>query len=363
MIKVGQYVHWAGVGGAEDLVVDEIKYANREELEYVFFTEEKAGYSLTLGELDRMGVKIVRVSKETPQDFKTAYQQEQIDILNVKSCGDTQAGYAAALDLDLPIVDVAACVAFSKGWEIKSSRVTPVYLCEKHWVHGSNGNPNFRVINAGVDVKSLQSVLSDRSLNDYKKAAKSRWGLDPNKPVVGWLGRFDQFKCPFTFVDIAKVILSSRKDCQFIMFGDGHDLGRAQYLISRDKLDIKTTGFTRDKAPAFGCMDVYCMPTWQEAFGRVYAEAMAIGTPIVTSNYPVSMEVCGDAALYSEFSRKDPMDVDKTIEFANHCVRLLGDDDNRSRMSAAGMARALEHYDAEKMTKKYEILYKEILGR
>lgn len=367
MIKVGQYVHWAGAsgggGGAEDLVIDEVRYTDRQATEHVFFTEERAGYSVTLREIEALGVKVVRVAHETPAAFSEAYRSEGIDILNVKSCGDVQAGYQAALDLDLPIVDVAACVAFSRGWELKSSKVAPVYLCQKHWIHGSNGNVNFRVINAGVDIAALSAPRAARGYEGFKTYAKTKWGLDPNKPVVGWYGRFDQFKCPFTFVDIASAIKSRVPDCQFIMFGDGADRGRAIHLANLAKIDIKMPGFTREKADAFACMDVYCMPTWQESFGRVNAEAMAVGTPIVTSKYPVCEEVCGESALYSEFDRQDPMPYQRVAEFSDKCVELLSDPGARARMSEAGMARAAEHYNAEKMAISYLNLYKELLGR
>lgn len=358
MITVAAYVHWAGGGGAEDMVIDEIKYADRSKINYIFVTEEQSGWSVTLDELQALGVNIFRVAEKDGVAFERIYRDNNVDIVHVFSCGDIQLGYRTALEMKLPVVDTVACVAYSKGWEEYGSTglVHPVYLSQKHWEHGSGGKKEFRIIVGGVDIDKMLSY----DLN--AEQCKLSWGLDSTRSVVGWFGRFDQFKCPLSFVDIAWFIREREPDCQFIMFGDGYDLGKVKHRALQCGIDIKFPGFTRDKARAFKAMDVYCFPTWQEAFGRVMPEAMSVGTPIVTADYPVCRELCGEAAIYVENVREDPLPKRISQVYVAEIVSLLQNEQSRNLRGAVGKYRAKTLYDAKQMSSEYTQLYEEIVN-
>lgn len=354
-MKVMMYVHWCGIGGAEDLCIDQIKYSDRSKTEYQFITEEASGWSQCLQEIQDMGVPIHRVAKR--HEFLQVYESFKPDIVHVLSCGDVQDGYGVAIEMGIPVVDVLACVAYPAGWERYSSTglINPVYLCQKHWEHGGGGRKEFRIVVAGVDI--------DRCISSNTKGQdKAKWGLDPNKPVVGFFGRADQFKCPFTFVDVTRFIHERNSECQFIMFGGGVDLGRTQWLADQAGVNIKFPGFVRDKASAFNCMDVFLFLSWQEAFGRVAPEAMVSGIPIVTNDYPVLRELCQDAAIYVEGAREDPMPFKYSKAYADTVITLLGDEDKMKSMGEIGKHRSREFYDARRMSKDYENLYEEILA-
>jgi glycosyltransferase involved in cell wall biosynthesis len=73
-------------------------------------------------------------------------------------------------------------------------------------------------------------------------------------------------------------------------------------------------------------------PSLYEGFGLPLLEAMACGTPVLTSNVSSLPEVAGGAALLV-----DPQDVDSIREGMH---RLLTDDQLRSRLAEAGTSRA-----------------------
>ena len=75
-------------------------------------------------------------------------------------------------------------------------------------------------------------------------------------------------------------------------------------------------------------------PSLYEGFGYPVAEAMASGTPVITSNVSALAEVAGDAALLI-----DPASVD---ELASALVRLLEDEALRHDLRARGLARSRE---------------------
>jgi glycosyltransferase involved in cell wall biosynthesis len=73
-------------------------------------------------------------------------------------------------------------------------------------------------------------------------------------------------------------------------------------------------------------------PSLYEGFGLPVAEALACGTPVLTSNVSALPEVAGDAALLVE-----PEDV---RALADGLQRLVEDEALRARLSKAGRTRA-----------------------
>jgi len=75
----------------------------------------------------------------------------------------------------------------------------------------------------------------------------------------------------------------------------------------------------------------FVMPSFYEGFGLPLVEAMASGTPILTSSLTAMPEVCGDAALYF-----DPNDFESFVAGLNK----LGDEKLRIQLKDAGIKRA-----------------------
>jgi glycosyltransferase involved in cell wall biosynthesis len=96
-------------------------------------------------------------------------------------------------------------------------------------------------------------------------------------------------------------------------------------------------------------------PTLYEGFGFPLLEAMACGTPVLTSNVSSLPEVAGDAALLV-----DPLD-DESI--ADGIERLLGDAAYRQRLIEAGKRR-VERFTWDASARKHaEVLHRVARGR
>lgn len=99
--------------------------------------------------------------------------------------------------------------------------------------------------------------------------------------------------------------------------------------------------------------DVFVFPSLYEGFGLPPLEAMANGTPVVTSNISSLPEVVGDAAL-----TVDPYNID---EIAQAIRDVLEDPELRARLVDSGHVRA-GHYSWEKSVGQVYQAYQQVLG-
>jgi len=107
--------------------------------------------------------------------------------------------------------------------------------------------------------------------------------------------------------------------------------------------------FFDDLAPLYRGAIALVMPSIEEGFGLPAVEAMACGTPVITSNAPALLEVTGDAALHA-----DAHDVDG---FASAIARIANDASLRAQLASRGIERAREltwRKCAEKTREAYE---------
>lgn len=106
--------------------------------------------------------------------------------------------------------------------------------------------------------------------------------------------------------------------------------------------DIIFTGFIEDKylPTIYSMSSLFAFPSLYEGFGLPPLEAMAYGTPVVSSNTSSMPEVLGDAAVLV-----DPRD---THEFSKAMTRILTDDDLRKLMVIKGLER-VKLFTPEKM--------------
>ena len=149
-----------------------------------------------------------------------------------------------------------------------------------------------RVIHRGIDVDSFNpdSVSAERMI----QLAHS-WRLPDDAPVIMLPGRLTRWKGQSVLIEAARRL--ARTDVRVLLVGD--DQGRTGY---REELEqqiarigaegiIHLTGPCRDMAAAYMLADVVVSAsTDPEAFGRVAAEAQAMGRPVIATDHGGSRE-------------------------------------------------------------------------
>ncbi len=114
------------------------------------------------------------------------------------------------------------------------------------------------------------------------------------------------------------------------------------------------TGYVTDKdVPLLmNGAEVFVYPSFYEGFGLPPLEAMACGTPVISSNVSSILEVVGDAGVLV-----NPRNVE---ELTNAIQEVLDNDQLRAQLSEKGLKRAGE-FSWQETTRKTVGIYNEIL--
>src|SRR5688572_7779435 len=128
--------------------------------------------------------------------------------------------------------------------------------------------------------------------------------------------------------------------------------------VHRHKLHkhVRFLGYLPDRTLAilYRLAAVFVFPSLYEGFGLPPLEAMASGTPVVTSNVSSLPEVAGDAAVLV-----DPYDVDSIVGGLRH---VLCDPVAAADLRRRGLERAREFSWARSVEKTRQV-YQEVAGR
>ena len=101
----------------------------------------------------------------------------------------------------------------------------------------------------------------------------------------------------------------------------------------------------------YSAADILVAPSLYEGFGMTVLEAMACGTPVISSNVTSLPEVAGDAAILVE---------PKDVQAIANAVCRLKDDDYRNSLITKGLAR-VQKFTWENTAEQIIDVYKQII--
>jgi glycosyltransferase involved in cell wall biosynthesis len=205
-----------------------------------------------------------------------------------------------------------------------------------------NADPErITVVYPGVDPRF--QILEEPAIAEFR----ARYGL--NRPFVLSVGTLQPRKNYPTLIEafahlcrseagqIASLLLRKTSDIELVIAG-GRGWLYQEIFDTVDRLGIgdrvKFLGFVRDEdLPAlYNAAEVFALPSLYEGFGLPVLEALACGTPVVTSDVSSLPEVAGDAALL--VSPRDVEGISRTLH------RALIDQELRATLRERGLIQA-----------------------
>ena len=202
------------------------------------------------------------------------------------------------------------------------------------------------VVPCGIDSSRFRPLTAAERTD-----VRARHGLHDG-PLVLSLSRLVPRKGMDVLIDAAARLAPRVPDLQVAIAGSGRDRHRLEKRAASTGAPVTFLGRVPedDLALVHGSADVYamlCRSRWggleQEGFGIVFLEAAAAGVAQVAGDSGGASEAVVDGETGFVV---DPTDVGAV---AGAIERLLADGDLRARMGAAGRARAVEHFDYDRL--------------
>ena len=145
--------------------------------------------------------------------------------------------------------------------------------------HGIASEDHVRVIH--------NPIVSDSLLEKQKAAIDHPWFRNNDIPVVLGIGRLHDQKDYETMIRAFSVVRKDRT-ARLLILGEGAERGRLLELVAKLGLekDVEFPGFVSNPHAYIARASVVVLSSRWEGFGNVLVEALAAGTPVVSTNCP-----------------------------------------------------------------------------
>ncbi len=231
--------------------------------------------------------------------------------------------------------------------------------------HFNIASDKITVIPNGIDPQEYQPVHEPERL--------ARFGIDPNKPYVLFVGRITRQK---GIIHLVRAIKHLRPDLQVVLCASSPDTpaiakemedqfneARAKHtgvIWIAEMVDLPT------KRALYSHAAIFCCPSVYEPFGIINLEAMACKTPVVATAVGGIKEAVADGitGILVPVRLKDgilsePVDPEQfSKDLAEQINFLMDNDDLRQQMGEAGRHRACELFSWDNVARRTLKLYK-----
>ncbi|MBI5100772.1 MAG: glycosyltransferase family 4 protein [Nitrospirae bacterium] len=139
-----------------------------------------------------------------------------------------------------------------------------------------------RVVTNSVPVDEIAGSIGERGVT------RVELGFRPDDLVIGFAGRLHPEKGLIFLINAFRLLADRFPQTRLLIVGEGPDRGGIEKKITELGIADRVifTGWVMPIYRMYAAMDIFVMPSiCEEAFGYAAAEAMAMGKPVVASDY------------------------------------------------------------------------------
>jgi glycosyltransferase involved in cell wall biosynthesis len=216
---------------------------------------------------------------------------------------------------------------------------------------------NVRPEKVEVVYNAIDEHFSAEPSAEHVAQVRERYQLDHK--FVLYVGNIKPHKNLVRLIESFSQLRRTHDDLKLLIIGDEiSKLPALRRAVHSHKLHkhVRFLGYLKDDTLTvlYRLASVFVFPSLYEGFGLPPLEAMASGTPVVTSNLSSLPEVTGDAAVLV-----DPYDVDSIVDGMR---RVLDDPALAAELRRRGLQRARE-FSWERSVEKTLRVYRDVAGR
>ena len=369
-IKVLECIRQGQIGGGESHLLSLLQNMDRDRFDPVVlsFTDGPM-----IEKVKEMGIDSRVIYTETPFDIKKwkavkRYLKEK-DIKLVHAHGTRASSNVlwAARSLGIPVVYTIHGWSFHQDqpWLVRKVRVfAETYLTKKSArnisVSASNQQAGKKfipklssvVVNNGIDHKKFDATGQFHNVRE-------ELGIGSGVLLVLFLARFTSHKQPLKLIDAFAKIAGEMPAMRLLMVGDGDEKEQAETMISNLGLSgrVILSPFRQDVPDVLAAADIYVLPSLWEGMPIGLIEAMAMGKAVIATN------VDGSKEMIQHDRNGILVSTDNLVDnLAASLHRLASDAALRRILGEQALNTVKDSYNAKKMTREIEDIYKEVLS-
>ncbi len=287
----------------------------------------------------------------------TLIRTENIDVISTHSGRDSfLAGVAGRISRKRPLIVRTRHLAMPITSRISYSLLPHCVVTVSEYVRsylikeGVNAD-KVVAVPTGVDIGRFSPGNADGTLKQELK-------LDSDVPLVGTVGILRVKKGHHVLLDAVPSVLKEIPEAMFVFAGDGPQRKNIQNKIQGMGLDerVRMLGLRKDIPNVLSSIDLFVLPTLQEALGTSFLEAMAMEKPVIGTNVGGVGEVIRDGI--NGFL----VEPDNPFALATAIVSMLKDGERARSMGKEGRNMVLAHFTADMMCAKMFDLYTSLIG-
>jgi N-acetyl-alpha-D-glucosaminyl L-malate synthase BshA len=246
----------------------------------------------------------------------------------------------------------------------KANGVTAVSEFLKNKAHGELGIerdiqviPNFIDTTTFTEVKGIRLVVESGCVS--LRGEEEAFEICPEDKIILHASNFRPVKRVVELVEIMRIVVDSQPNARLVIAGDGPTRIEVERKIEELKLcnNIHLLGIKSNMQEIMCSADVFALNSTLEGMPLVLLEAMSCKLPVITTPAGGIPELVrpGIDGIVTEGYDKE--------EFAEKMLSLLGNESQRKKLGAAGLARVEDKFTADKVVPIYEKVFEEAVGK
>lgn len=186
------------------------------------------------------------------------------------------------------------------------------------------------------------------------EAFRQRYGLG-DYPIILFLAQKLAYKGWDQLLRIAPAIWQEHPEARFVFIGPQTAQSQKAFRSVNDKRIIELGSVDeQEKADALAACTLFCLPSSQESFGMVYAEAWSMGRPVIGLDIPALRDVISDGVD----GFRVPIGDDGAL--AERIRLLLSQANLADRLGKAGQEKVLRNYSWKQVAQACEAAYQQV---